>query len=233
MRRSPPGRLVGLVRELRAVASDARPLPVERCARGAELAPRARARGRRAARPLEGDPARRGAARARARRRRRREDDERVLRAASRARTSRSSPSRPAATDVDVPYVLATDVVPCPPGRGLPGRGDRRAIARRLGEEGTALAARLPVLRGPSARADLVVLAPERAPRRCRLRPGRRPAGADAEPDAARAAARAAHGPRSTRARAARDPRHASARASAFARSPASCSTSSRSRAGH
>jgi len=48
-----------------------------------------------------------------------------------------------------VPYVLATDVVPLQPGRGFPIDAIARAIARKLGEEGTALAARLPVLRGP------------------------------------------------------------------------------------
>ena len=46
-----------------------------------------------------------------------------------------------------VPYVLATDVVPVPPGQGFPVAPITAALARRLGENGTALAARLPVIR--------------------------------------------------------------------------------------
>ena len=53
-----------------------------------------------------------------------------------------------AVTDDDVvPYVLATDIVRVPPGRGFPVEEIAAAVARRLGEDGTALAARLPVLR--------------------------------------------------------------------------------------
>jgi uncharacterized protein (DUF697 family) len=47
------------------------------------------------------------------------------------------------------PYVLATDVVPLEPGKGFPVETIARVIARKLGEDGTALAAGLPVLRGP------------------------------------------------------------------------------------
>lgn len=75
-------------------------------------------------------------------------DDEAELRAANRARvpivavqTGRES--------FDVPYVLATDVIPCPPGSGFPVETIARAVAARLGEGATSLAARLPVLRGP------------------------------------------------------------------------------------
>lgn len=46
-----------------------------------------------------------------------------------------------------IPYVLATDVVPLAPGAGFPVEQIAAALARRLGEDGTALAARLPVLR--------------------------------------------------------------------------------------
>jgi uncharacterized protein (DUF697 family) len=53
-----------------------------------------------------------------------------------------------AVTDADaVPYVLATDLVRVPPGQGFPVDEIAAALARRLGEEATALAARLPVLR--------------------------------------------------------------------------------------
>ncbi len=47
-----------------------------------------------------------------------------------------------------VPYVLATDVVRVPAGQGFPIEAIARALATRLGIEGTAVAARLPVLRG-------------------------------------------------------------------------------------
>ena len=46
-----------------------------------------------------------------------------------------------------VPYVLAEDMVRVPPGQGFPVDAIARAVARRLGENGTALAAKLPVLR--------------------------------------------------------------------------------------
>jgi uncharacterized protein (DUF697 family) len=46
-----------------------------------------------------------------------------------------------------VPYVLAADVVRAPRGQGFPIDEIAAALARRLGEDGTSLAARLPVLR--------------------------------------------------------------------------------------
>jgi uncharacterized protein (DUF697 family) len=46
-----------------------------------------------------------------------------------------------------LPYVLATDVVLVPRGEGFPLDRIAAAVARRLGEDGTALAARLPVVR--------------------------------------------------------------------------------------
>ena len=53
-----------------------------------------------------------------------------------------------AVTDAEhVPYVLATDLVRVPPGQGFPVEEIAAAVARKLGEGGTALAARLPVLR--------------------------------------------------------------------------------------
>ncbi|NUT56028.1 MAG: hypothetical protein HOQ03_08615 [Thermoleophilia bacterium] len=52
----------------------------------------------------------------------------------------------------EVPYVLATDVVRCRPGEGFPVEEIAAAVAARLGEAGTGLAARLPVLREPVAR---------------------------------------------------------------------------------
>ena len=54
-----------------------------------------------------------------------------------------------AVTDAEVvPYVLATSLVHVPPGQGFPVDTIARAVADRLGEDGTALAARLPAVRG-------------------------------------------------------------------------------------
>ena len=69
--------------------------------------------------------------------------DEEALRAADRA----GVPVVAVTNDEHVPYVLATDLVPVPAGQGFPVDAITRAIARKLGEDGTALAARLPVLR--------------------------------------------------------------------------------------
>ena len=74
------------------------------------------------------------------------DDDEKILKRARRARV----PIVAVAEETGrIPYVLATDVVPLPRGAGFPVDAIARAIARKLGEDGTALAARLPVLRGP------------------------------------------------------------------------------------
>jgi len=70
--------------------------------------------------------------------------DEEALRAADRAGVPII-----AVTDAsEVPYVLATDLVHVPPGQGFPLDAIARAVARKLGEDGTALAARLPSIRG-------------------------------------------------------------------------------------
>jgi uncharacterized protein (DUF697 family) len=57
--------------------------------------------------------------------------------------------------DSRVPYVLATDVVRVPAATGFPVEEIARAVAQRLGEEGTAVAARAPVFR-PAVCAVLV-----------------------------------------------------------------------------
>lgn len=71
--------------------------------------------------------------------------DEEALKWARRARTPIVALA-PEGVD-DVPYVLATDVVRLRGGSGFPVDALARAIARRLGEDGAPLAARLPVLR--------------------------------------------------------------------------------------
>ena len=82
-------------------------------------------------------------------------DDERVLKRAHRSRVptivvaaGRKAPRR-------VPFVLATDLVRAEPGRGFPVEDIARAIARKIGEEATSLARRLPVLR-PAVSAQLI-----------------------------------------------------------------------------
>lgn len=74
------------------------------------------------------------------------DEDERILRAAKRAKL----PTIVVQTGTelyDVPYVLPTDVVMCPPGAGFPTEEIAHVLAARLGDQGTTLAARLPVLR--------------------------------------------------------------------------------------
>jgi len=69
--------------------------------------------------------------------------DEDALRRASRAGT----PVVAVSDDETLPYVLASDVVRVPAGRGFPVDEIAAALARRLGEDGVALAARLPAVR--------------------------------------------------------------------------------------
>jgi uncharacterized protein (DUF697 family) len=134
----------GLVKELRVAAEDTRPLQVsgalssqlekELGRGGAAGAVRSAGRVEDAAvlvRVLAGKPT---------------EEDERELREAKRARVPVVAVQT--GTEVlEVPYVLATDVVMCRPGEGFPVDEIAAAVASRLGEAGTSLAARLPVLR--------------------------------------------------------------------------------------
>jgi uncharacterized protein (DUF697 family) len=73
-------------------------------------------------------------------------DDEADLRRARRARVPIVAV---ASGEVELPFVLATDVVRVGPGEHLAVEEIAAAIAARLGEEAAPLAARLPVLRGP------------------------------------------------------------------------------------
>lgn len=136
----------GLLKEARVAAEDTRPLLVsgaladqlaQELARGAQ--PGAVLTGGRPAeaavlvRVLAGDTTR---------------EDEAELRAARRAGTPAVA-VQTSGVAADVPYVLATDVVVCPPGEGFPVAAILDAVADRLGEHGTSLAARLPALREP------------------------------------------------------------------------------------
>ncbi len=78
-------------------------------------------------------------------------EDEAELKAAKRAKIPVVA-VQTGTEDFDVPYVLATDVVTCHPGQGFPVEEIANAVAARLGEAGTGLAARLPVLREPLCR---------------------------------------------------------------------------------
>ena len=74
------------------------------------------------------------------------EEDEHELRAANRAGVPVVA-VQTARETFDVPYVLATDVVACPPGAGFPVEQLAQVIAGRLGDDAIGLAARMPALR--------------------------------------------------------------------------------------
>ena len=78
-------------------------------------------------------------------------EDEEALKAAKRAKVP-VVVVQTGTEDFDVPYVLATDIVKCRPGEGFPVEEIAAAVAARLGEAGTGLAARVPVLREPLCR---------------------------------------------------------------------------------
>jgi uncharacterized protein (DUF697 family) len=82
-------------------------------------------------------------------------DDERALKAAHRKRVPIVVVLADPSVRGQIPYVLATDVVPVPAGSGFPLEEIARALAGRLEERGTPLAARLPFLR--RAVADVLV----------------------------------------------------------------------------
>jgi uncharacterized protein (DUF697 family) len=75
------------------------------------------------------------------------EEDKRVLKRARRERIPTVCVLAGPQLEPRVPYVLATDIVRVPAGSGFPVDEIAHTLAARLGEEGTAVAARLPVLR--------------------------------------------------------------------------------------
>lgn len=82
------------------------------------------------------------------------EEDERELSAAHRARVPAVAVQTGGGQVADVPYVLATAVVACPPAAGFPLERIAEALASRLsGSAGAAVAARVPVLRPAVCRA--------------------------------------------------------------------------------
>ena len=146
-----PFTIWGLVKELRTSTQDARPLVVSGPL-APQLAKELSRGGDPAAIRVDGRPED-GIALVRILGGAPTEEDERVLRDASRAGVPivvvQTSPDEV----FDVPYVLATDIVVCPPGSGFPVEELARVLAARLGESATGLAARLPVLRDVVAQA--------------------------------------------------------------------------------
>lgn len=141
-----PTAILALVRELRTGSGDRRPLVVAGIPALVPALARELRRGGEASAVqengspehaaalvylLEGEPS---------------ETDLAVMRAASRADVPVIAVTE--AGDRALPYVLATDIVRVKPGAGFPLDEIAEAIARRLGESGTALAARLPSVRG-------------------------------------------------------------------------------------
>lgn len=78
--------------------------------------------------------------------------EERALREATRRGTPVLAVQTDARAQMSLPYVLATDVVDCPPGQGFPIPEIADALAGRLGHDGVSLASRLPVLRAAVCR---------------------------------------------------------------------------------
>jgi len=78
-------------------------------------------------------------------------EDERTMREATRALVPVVA-VQTAARSVRLPYVLAEDVVECPPGSGFPVDEIADRLAAALGHDGAPLAATLPVLRDAVAR---------------------------------------------------------------------------------
>jgi uncharacterized protein (DUF697 family) len=70
-----------------------------------------------------------------------------LARRAARANVAVAAVQLDPAQNAEVPYVLATDVVPCAPGQGFPVAGVAAVLARRLGGRAYPLAAALPALR--------------------------------------------------------------------------------------
>ena len=134
----------GLLKELRVAAEDTRPLLVSG-ALASQLEKQLAKDGAPGA-VRTGGPLGEAAALVRVLAGKPTEDDERELREAKRAKVPVVAVQT--GTEVlEIPYVLATDVVPCRPGEGFPVDEIAAAVAHRLGEAGTSLAARLPVLR--------------------------------------------------------------------------------------
>ena len=141
-----PGAIWALVKEARTALEDDRPLLVTGAL--AEALEKELARGGSPGAVTSSGSVERAAALVRVLAGKPTEADKEALRAANRARVPVVA-VQTGTERFDVPYVLATDVVVCPPGSGFPVEEIARVLAARLGESATPLAARLPVLRDP------------------------------------------------------------------------------------
>jgi uncharacterized protein (DUF697 family) len=145
-----PMAVAGLLRELRAAAGDEKPLVVAGARALAEALRRELVRGGVASAVREQGPLEGAAALIYVLADEVGEEDERVLREADRARLPIVCVAAgPVARDVEVPYVLAENVIRAGAGSGFPVDAIARRLAKLLGERATPLAARLPALRRP------------------------------------------------------------------------------------
>jgi uncharacterized protein (DUF697 family) len=133
-----PLAVFGIVRELRTGAGDRRPIVVAGATELVPLLARELRAGGDASAIVEGGPPANAAALVWLG-----PADEAALKPFARAHV----PIVAVSDDDRVPYVLETDLVRVPPGSGFPVDEIADVLARRLGERGTVLAARLPVLR--------------------------------------------------------------------------------------
>lgn len=140
-----PRDVVGLVRDARQRAESSGPIVVSGVLAG-ELAKQLAAGGEPAAVRVGGDPSG-AAALVLVLAGLPTDADVEALRVAARAAVPRIAVQTGREETLRVPYVLATDIVHCPPGRGFPVDEIAATIARRLGPDGISLAARLPVVR--------------------------------------------------------------------------------------
>jgi uncharacterized protein (DUF697 family) len=137
--------VVGTVRDVRRAAASARPIVVDGLLAG-DLARRLSAGGEAGALRIGGD-AGEGAALVMVLAGQPGNPELEQLRQATRALVPIVAVQTGREQEVLVPYVLATDVVLCPPGQAFPVEAIATALARRLGPDAVSVAARLPVLR--------------------------------------------------------------------------------------
>jgi uncharacterized protein (DUF697 family) len=142
-----PGAVLGILKELRVSAEADRPLVVTGARELVSVLTRELTRGGVASAVREGGPVEGSAALVHILAGTPDKDDERVLKEAAHARipivvVTHGDPGH-------IAYVLDQNVVRVGPGSTLPVEEIARRLARSLGEHGTPLAARLPVLRRP------------------------------------------------------------------------------------
>jgi uncharacterized protein (DUF697 family) len=141
-----PGIVFGLLKELRAAAEDDRPLVVGGAPALADVLRKELDAGGRPGWVRSGSPVA-AAALVYVLAAPPSEEDERVLAEAARKRVPIVAVLAGPELEPRVPHVLATDVVRVPAGSGFPVDEIAKAIAHRLGESATSLAAALPALR--------------------------------------------------------------------------------------